>query len=235
MPVGEQADRRVTWNHFSFHVIELPNGTDFRGDSLARRRLEFIASAGAARGLAASCRIHERRPYPRHATGRLLGVLRLSETLLFRFRRFFPTDRAWLPFSPRIAFLARAETGEIAAARRAAVGSRADTQHDARPGRRMVVMLAPGGQLLPVAARAARVFPGPRSPRAGFPTGLAAPAAQRINPHQPFDIFRKILPLRYTHIPGTAFRTRQLHLRPLTRFPIISEMNVTENAILRLR
>jgi hypothetical protein len=76
----------------------------------------------------------------------------------------------------------------------------------------MIVMLTPRGEFLAVASGTPSIFPGSRSPCTGFPSRLTSAAAQWVNAGECFDVFRKILTLRYTYIPRAAFRTRQLHL-----------------------
>ena len=89
--------------------------------------------------------------------------------------------------SPGVLFLTRAETGEIAAAGGAPVGSGAAAQQDYGPAGRVIVLFAPGAQILAVAARAAGEFPGSVGPDAGPPARTAPAAAQRINSEERLD------------------------------------------------
>ena len=86
-------------------------------------------------------------------------------------------------------FLTALETGEVTAAGDATVRSGAEAQLQCGPARRAVVLLAPGGKLLAIALRAARVFPGGGFPGAGGPAGIAAAAAQGANPDQALEPF----------------------------------------------
>ena len=81
---------------------------------------------------------------------------------------------------PREPLLAFAEAGEVAAAGRATVRRSAQPQQHTRPARGVIILLAPGGKFLAIAARAARIFPGAVLPHAGFPARAAAPAPQGI-------------------------------------------------------
>ena len=92
--------------------------------------------------------------------------------------------RAQLPRAPAMLFLASAEAGEIAAAGGAAVRSRAAAQQDHGPARRMIVLLAPGAQILAIAAGTAGKPPGSVGPNAGSPACAAFAAAQRVDPEK---------------------------------------------------
>ena len=88
----------------------------------------------------------------------------------------------WVP--PTEFFLALFEAGEITAAGDAAVRSGSEAQLERGPEGRAVVAFAPGGKLLAIALRAARVFPGGGFPGAGGPAGIATAAPQWENPDQ---------------------------------------------------
>lgn len=75
----------------------------------------------------------------------------------------------------------------------------------------MIILLAPGGEILAIAARAAGIFPGSAGPDAGFPTGPAAAAAQGIDAEDAFENFGNGLPVRDAHVSRAALRTGQLH------------------------
>ena len=158
MPVGEQAERRVTWNHFSFapdsrHTLSVLSSWDFR-------------LLGTPCGLWRSV----------HA-----GLVTPGEPF---------------PASP--------EAGEVTTAGGAAVRRGADSQQETRPARRVIILFAPGAQFLAVTAGAARILPSPVGPHAGFPTMMAAPAPQRIDPQPAAEELRKALALRNPHIARTT-------------------------------
>src|SRR5215469_14013162 len=108
---------------------------------------------------------------------------RASSGLLLRFGGLH------LRFSPGHPFPAGAETGEITTAGSAAVRGGAEFQQQTRPERRMVVLLAPSGQILPITARASCESPSPGGPDACFPAPTAAPAPQGIDTGERLTIF----------------------------------------------
>src|SRR5262249_18423205 len=116
----------------------------------------------------------------------------------------------------RKSFLARPKAGEIAAASGAAIRRRADAQQQARPFWRAIVLFAPRGQVLAIAAWTPRIFPGAASPNAGLPASPAAPAAERINAENTLQNFDQVLPVRHPDVARAALRTGQLHVRDLT-------------------
>src|SRR5208282_2175345 len=113
--------------------------------------------------------------------------------------------------APTVFFLAGAETGEIAAAGGAAVRCGAASQHNHGPARRMVVLLAPGSQFLPVTARTPRKFPVPGGPHAGRPAVVTTAAAQRVDSENRAKAFRKILFLRDPDVACATLWTGKLH------------------------
>jgi hypothetical protein len=113
--------------------------------------------------------------------------------------------------TPTEALLAPPEAGEIAAACRAAVGSRAHAQQEHDPARRMIVLLAPRGEFLAVAAGAACVPPSAFRPYAGLPAMAATAATQGINTEDAAEHLRDASPVRHTRLAATAFRARKLH------------------------
>src|SRR5216684_3188597 len=107
-----------------------------------------------------------------------------QRTGIARFGRRLRATFILRPFrtrAPGEALLAGAIAGEVAAAHRAAVRRRSHPQQQHGPQRRAIVLFAPGGKFLPVAARAACEFPRTLIPYAGGPTRAAARAPQRIN------------------------------------------------------
>ena len=98
-------------------------------------------------------------------------------------------------------FLTPFEAGEVAAAGDAAVRSCTEAQPQLGPAGRAVVLFAPGGKLLAIALRAARVFPGGGFPGAGGPAGIAAAAAQRANPDQALEPLGHANAARHMCIP----------------------------------
>ena len=97
-------------------------------------------------------------------------------------------------------FLTLFEAGEVAAARDAAVRSGTEAQLQRGPAGRPVILFAPGGKLLAIALRAARVFPGGGFPGAGGPAGIAAAAAQWANPDQAFEPFSDASAVGHTSV-----------------------------------
>lgn len=127
-------------------------------------------------------------------------------TLLLGFRPY-----AFLIFPPGVTLLAWPVTREITPAGSASIRSRAATQQNSSPERRMIILLAPGSKFLAVAARTTGVLPRPRVPHARTPTGLAAPATQRIRSEQCLDMLGKALPVRHAYISRATFGTGKLH------------------------
>src|SRR5579863_1831214 len=130
------------------------------------------------------------------------------------------------PGEPLLAF---AETGEIAAAGRATIRRGAQAQQNARPAGRVIVLLAPGGEFLAIAPRAARIFPVAVFPDAGFPARVATPAPQGILACQPAQLLRDPVAVGYAYIAGTAFRAGKLH-SPKPR-PIITDVSDRGNRL----
>ena len=97
--------------------------------------------------------------------------------------------------TPSEAFLARAIAGEITAAGGASVGRGAQPQKDHGPAWRMIVLLAPRGEFLAIAARAVCVLPRALRPSTGLPTMTATAAAERINSNQAAEHLRYGLPM----------------------------------------
>ena len=108
-------------------------------------------------------------------------------------------------------FLALFEAREIAAARRATVGRRAQAQLDYCPTRRVVVVFAPGGEFLAIAFGAARVSPGGRMPDAGYPASLAAPAAERAGAVNSAKPLAEPSAMRYPGVARAAMGAGKLH------------------------
>lgn len=113
--------------------------------------------------------------------------------------------------TPTEAFLAPPEAGEIAAAGGAAVGGGANAQKKPGPARRMVILLAPGGELLAIAAGAVCVLPRALRPRAGLPAMAATAATERINTGDAAEHLRSGSPMRHPRFTAPAFRARKLH------------------------
>ena len=107
---------------------------------------------------------------------------------------------------PTEAFLAAAEAGEIATAGRATIGRGADPQKKRGPTRGIVVLFAPRGQFLAVAARATSEAPSAFRPDTGFPAMAAAAAAKGINSEDPAKHFGNRAAMRHARFPGAAFR-----------------------------
>ena len=101
----------------------------------------------------------------------------MREGLILSFGRLFRHGHRVV--APAMLFLARAEAREIAAAGRAAIRSGAASQQDHGPARRVIILFAPGAQILAIAARAAGESPGAVGPDAGSPAGAALTAAQK--------------------------------------------------------
>ena len=95
--------------------------------------------------------------------------------------------------TPGETFLLRLEAGEIAAAGRATPRSSAEAQQKPRPAGWVIAMGCPFGQLLAVAAGAARISPGAIGPDAGFPAAAAAPATQRRNSQKTLEALHQSL------------------------------------------
>ena len=112
---------------------------------------------------------------------------------------------------PREPFLAVLKTCEIAPARRAPIRRGPQPHLDDRPRGRMVILLAPGGQILAIATRAAGIFPVAAGPSAGFPSGMAFPAPQRIYPKNRFKVLDEMTAVRYLYITQAAIGAGQLH------------------------
>jgi hypothetical protein len=107
--------------------------------------------------------------------------------------------------------LASAKAGEVAAAGRATVRRSAQAQQNARPAGRVIVLLAPGGEFLAIAPRAARIFPCAVLPNTGFPARVATPAPQRILADQSAKLLSNPVAVRNAYIAGTALRASKLH------------------------
>ena len=112
------------------------------------------------------------------------------------------------PGKPLLAF---AEAGEIAAAGRATVRRSAQAQQNARPAGRIIVLLAPGGEFLPIAAWTARISPRSVLPHTGFPARVATPASQRILADQAAQRLRDPVSVRNAYVASTALRASKLH------------------------
>jgi uncharacterized protein DUF5612 len=122
--------------------------------------------------------------------------------------RRFDRLRGGLRLAPGVSLPTFLKAREVAAAGGAAVRRRSDSKEKANPGRWMVVLLAPGSQILAVTARAASIFPGSIGPCAGFPTRSATAAAQGIDPYQRPHYLAKGPPMRHAHIACSALGTR---------------------------
>ena len=112
------------------------------------------------------------------------------------------------PGEPLLAFT---ETGEVAAAGRAPVRRGAQAQQNARPAGRVIVLLAPGGEFLAIAARTARIFPCAVLPNTGLPARAATPAPQWILADQSAQLLSKPVTVRHAYIAGAALRASKLH------------------------
>ena len=113
--------------------------------------------------------------------------------------------------TPGEALLPRFEAGEITAAGRAAVRSRAEAQQKSRPARRIVEVLHPTGQFLPVAAGTTRVSPGSIRPDAGLPAMAAAAAAKLRNTHPALQVLAQSVRVGDAYVPCSAAWTVQFH------------------------
>ena len=112
------------------------------------------------------------------------------------------------PGEPLFAFT---ETGKVAAAGRAPVRSGTQAQQNARPAGRVIVLLAPGGEFLAIAARTARIFPCAVLPNTGLPARAATPAPQWILADQSAKLLSKPVAVRHSYIAGAALRASKLH------------------------
>jgi len=129
--------------------------------------------------------------------------------------RFFVHPRFRLP--PGILFFARPEAREIATAGSAAIRRRAQLKQQADPAARAIVLRAPGGQVLTIAAWASRELPGPGGPCAGLPARAASPAPQGVDPQQSFDVFSEIPVLRNTNVARSTLGACELHRGPFDK------------------
>ncbi len=143
------------------------------------------------------------------STGRLEPFLFVAARSFRRLVRLPGFCCSSLP--PGISFLAVLEAREIASAGSAAIGRSSQTQRKLGPPARVVILLAPGGQVLAVTARAACESPRPAGPRTGFPSGPAAPAPQGIDPHNPLEVLEQSTTMRDAHVAHTAMWASQLH------------------------
>src|ERR1019366_7510963 len=82
---------------------------------------------------------------------------------------------------------------------------------DRGPAVRSVVAFAPGGKLLAITLRAARVLPGGGLPGAGGPTHPAAAATQRINTEEPLEQLNQTLAVGHPGVARAALGTGELH------------------------
>jgi hypothetical protein len=133
-----------------------------------------------ARPTARSARGQLRHLFPRFLYGR--GLSSQHGVRLFRDCRVW---RAWHLathlVAPRESIPPGFEAGEITAAHRAAMRTGPETQKKPGPPGRIIVVLHPAGQFLPIAAGAARVPPGSIRPNAGFPAVISG--NRPIPPH----------------------------------------------------
>ena len=83
--------------------------------------------------------------------------------------------------APGEALLASAKAGEVAAAEFAAIGSRAQPQHQHGAGRRVVILLRPCAEFHSKAFRTAGVADGTKVPDGGLESVVTLPATKRQN------------------------------------------------------
>ena len=131
--------------------------------------------------------------------------------LALRFRRFFGAGRG-ISRAPAMFFAAWTVTGEIAPARRTTVGSGAATEHNDGPARRVIVLFAPGRQILAITSGTTGELPCSRSPHAGAPSCAATTATKRVNSKKRANFLGEILLLRNPDVARSAFWTGKLHL-----------------------
>ena len=134
--------------------------------------------------------------------------MRLSRCFVFRPRRRL---RASL-MSPTEAFLAPFKAGEIAAAGGAAIRGGTAAQQNHSPTRRVIVLLAPGAQILAIAAGTAGKSPGSISPYAGFPARAAFAATQRVDSEQSPNFLPQTCFMGDPYVPCSALWAGKLHL-----------------------
>lgn len=101
----------------------------------------------------------------------------------------------------------RFKAGEVAAAGWAAPWAGADAQQESRPAGWPIILHPPFRQFLPVAAGTTRVFPGSVRPDAGFPAGVATPAAQTRDAQEVLEVLNCPYELGDAHVAGSAFWT----------------------------
>lgn len=131
--------------------------------------------------------------------------------LVFGSGRLFTRNLYLVAPPPGEPFFARPEACKVASARPASIRRRAQTQHEYGPLGWMIILLAPGCQFLPIAARAAGEFPGAGGPHTGSPASFATPATQRVNPEEGEDPFAKMFRTGNARIPSAALWTGKLH------------------------
>ena len=181
----------------------MPVGEQAAGRSLGTIFYPARPTARAARG-------QLRHLIPRFLYGRGLSShsdLLVRDPLIRRSGSCFDTHLV----TPGEIFLPGFEAGEITAARRAAVWSRPETQQNLRPAWRIVEVLHPASQFLPVTARATRVSPGPARPDAGLPALVAAAAAKLRNAYPALQVLAQSVWTGDAHVPCPAARTVQFH------------------------
>jgi hypothetical protein len=131
-----------------------------------------------------------------------------SSLLVLELRRLF-TDRTG---PPAMLFFACSETGEIAAAGGAAIRGGTAAQQNHSPTRRVIVLLAPGAQILAIAAGTAGKSPGSISPYAGFPARAAFAATQRVDSEQSPNFLPQTCFMGDPYVPCSALWAGKLHL-----------------------
>jgi hypothetical protein len=133
-----------------------------------------------------------------------------------------PLCSGWLfaadiPGAPGMFFLARAETGEIASAGRAAIRSGATTQQDHCPARGMIILFAPGAQILAITAGTPGKSPRSIGPNAGLPTGAAFAAAQRVDSEERPNFLPNTGLMGDSNVACSALGTCKLHESETTK------------------
>ena len=108
-------------------------------------------------------------------------------------------------------FLARAEACEITTAGWASIRRGATSKQDHGPARRMVVLLAPGAQILAIASGTAGKSPGSVGPYAGSPASAAFAAAQWIDPEECTDFLQNTRFMGNSNVARSAIWTGKLH------------------------
>jgi len=144
-------------------------------------------------------------------------------------RRFGSRSPPGVPLPPCISLLTCAEAREVAAAGGAAIRRGSQAQAHGDGAGRAIVLQAPGGQLLAIAARTAGVSPRAGGPHAGLPAGPAALATQGIDAHDGLQILGETAPVGHMHVARTALGTGKLHARMYIIINVFPRMLTRDN------